>query len=155
VLEDLLARCRVRQLEQVSVSIAKRKPMMHDDFTRNFPRVLSIYVFSFLDPRSLCRCAQVRLVGWYRYKHRVDTFRRILVAHFLTHELQEFNLSIFLEHLTTDRKFLNINSEILVRNSEVLNQPTLTLLNQPTLTLLNQPTLTLLNQPTLTLLHRC
>lgn len=59
VLEDLVSKCKPKVLEQVSVSISKRKPMFHDDFTRNFPRVLSIYVFSFLDPRSLCRCAQV------------------------------------------------------------------------------------------------
>ncbi|CAD5118276.1 DgyrCDS6992 [Dimorphilus gyrociliatus] len=29
------------------------------DFTAALPRVLSIYIFSFLDPRSLCRCSQV------------------------------------------------------------------------------------------------
>ncbi|XP_016152524.1 PREDICTED: F-box only protein 16 [Ficedula albicollis] len=35
------------------------------DFTTRLPRVLSLYIFSFLDPRSLCRCAQV---SWH-WKH--------------------------------------------------------------------------------------
>ena len=64
MLEDLVGRCNVRQLELTSVVIARRKPVMYSDFTRSFPRVLSIYVFSFLDPRSLSRCAQVIATGF-------------------------------------------------------------------------------------------
>lgn len=38
------------------------------------PRVLSLYVFSFLDPRSLCRCAQV---SWYwKYLTELDCIWR-------------------------------------------------------------------------------
>lgn len=59
MLEDLIRRCNVRQLELTSAVIGRRKPVMHSNFTRSFPRVLSIYIFSFLDPRSLSRCAQV------------------------------------------------------------------------------------------------
>ena len=59
VLEDLVGRCKIKQLEQATAAIAKRKPTLHDDFTRSMPRVLSLYVFSYLDPRSLCRCSQV------------------------------------------------------------------------------------------------
>ncbi|ESN96696.1 hypothetical protein HELRODRAFT_138327, partial [Helobdella robusta] len=29
------------------------------DFVTIFPRYLSLYIFSFLDPKSLCRCSQV------------------------------------------------------------------------------------------------
>ena len=36
-----------------------RRGAAAEDFTRALPRVLSLYVFSFLDPRSLSRCAQV------------------------------------------------------------------------------------------------
>ncbi|XP_070190601.1 epithelial cell-transforming sequence 2 oncogene-like [Littorina saxatilis] len=34
-------------------------PMQHLDFSTVLPRFLSLYIFSFLDPKSLCRCAQV------------------------------------------------------------------------------------------------
>lgn len=37
-----------------------RIPIEALDFTMKLPRVLSLYIFSFLDPRSLCRCAQVK-----------------------------------------------------------------------------------------------
>jgi F-box protein 16 len=59
VLQDLIGQCSGRQLEQTAGFVARRKPVLHNDFIRSFPRVLSIYLFSFLDPRSLCRCAQV------------------------------------------------------------------------------------------------
>ncbi|XP_048793407.1 F-box only protein 16 [Lagopus muta] len=57
----------VDQLELCSLSLKKfcaRKlqdqiPIEALDFTMKLPRVLSLYIFSFLDPRSLCRCAQV------------------------------------------------------------------------------------------------
>ncbi|CAF2640057.1 unnamed protein product [Rotaria sp. Silwood2] len=62
VLEDLLAQCRPRQLAYARNLLTKKFPAQHQDFTRLFPRVLGLYIFSFLDPRSLCRCAQV---CWY------------------------------------------------------------------------------------------
>ena len=62
MLEDLIRQCNVRQLDLTSAVIARRKPVMYSDFTRLFPRVLSVYIFSFLDPRSLSRCAQVMLI---------------------------------------------------------------------------------------------
>ena len=40
--------------------INDRKPMHRGDFTRKLPRVVSLYIYSFLDPRSLCRASQVR-----------------------------------------------------------------------------------------------
>ncbi|XP_052549041.1 F-box only protein 16 [Tympanuchus pallidicinctus] len=57
----------VDQLELCSLSLKKfcaqklqdRIPIEALDFTVKLPRVLSLYIFSFLDPRSLCRCAQV------------------------------------------------------------------------------------------------
>ncbi|XP_031459715.1 F-box only protein 16 isoform X2 [Phasianus colchicus] len=57
----------VDQLELCSLSLQKfcakqlqdRIPIEALDFTMKLPRVLSLYIFSFLDPRSLCRCAQV------------------------------------------------------------------------------------------------
>jgi F-box protein 16 len=54
-----MAQCRPRQLTYARNLLTKRFPAQHQDFTRLFPRVLCLYIFSFLDPRSLCRCAQV------------------------------------------------------------------------------------------------
>ncbi|CAF3916879.1 unnamed protein product [Rotaria sordida] len=61
-LEDLFAQCRPRQLTYARNLLTKKFPAQHADFTRLFPRVLCLYIFSFLDPRSLCRCSQT---CWY------------------------------------------------------------------------------------------
>ena len=54
-----MAQCRPRQLTYARNALTKRFPANHQDFTRSFPRVLCLYIFSFLDPRSLCRAGQV------------------------------------------------------------------------------------------------
>ncbi|KAK6295436.1 hypothetical protein J4Q44_G00346620 [Coregonus suidteri] len=59
VLQDFFLRCSVGQLRFLRQNLTKRVPEENLDFTSVLPRVLSLYVFSFLDPRSLCRCAQV------------------------------------------------------------------------------------------------
>ena len=55
-----MAQSRPRQLTYTRNLLTKRFPAQHQDFTRLFPRVLCLYIFSFLDPRSLCRSAQVK-----------------------------------------------------------------------------------------------
>ncbi len=55
-----MAQSRPRQLTYTRNLLTKRFPAHHQDFTRLFPRVLCLYIFSFLDPRSLSRCAQVQ-----------------------------------------------------------------------------------------------
>ncbi|XP_056419789.1 F-box only protein 16 isoform X2 [Hyla sarda] len=62
VLCDLFERCSVSQLRFCSGHLEDKAPRDSLDFCTVFPRVLSLYIFSFLDPRSLCRCAQV---SWY------------------------------------------------------------------------------------------
>ncbi|UJR38299.1 hypothetical protein I4U23_030969 [Adineta vaga] len=62
ILDDLMAKSRPRQLTYTRNLLTKRFPAHHQDFTRLFPHVLCLYIFSYLDPRSLCRCAQV---CWY------------------------------------------------------------------------------------------
>ncbi|XP_071965985.1 F-box only protein 16-like isoform X2 [Antedon mediterranea] len=61
-LEHVLGQSNLNQLEFVKGVVSLQVPVRKEDFTRALPRVLSIYIFSFLDPRSLCRCAQV---CWY------------------------------------------------------------------------------------------
>lgn len=60
VLEDLLQLSKRRQFEFVRDIIHDRVPASNIDFTRVLPRVISLYIFSFLDPTSLSRAAQVR-----------------------------------------------------------------------------------------------
>ncbi|XP_064597165.1 F-box only protein 16-like [Liolophura sinensis] len=62
VLGDLIDKSKVKQLEFTRDLLQEKCPTMHYDLTRSLPRFLSIYIFSFLDPRSLCRCSQV---CWY------------------------------------------------------------------------------------------
>jgi hypothetical protein len=59
IIDDLIGICKPKQLIYARDCINKQAPIYHQDFTRLLPRVLNIYIFSFLDPRSLSRCAQV------------------------------------------------------------------------------------------------
>ncbi|XP_041419541.1 F-box only protein 16 isoform X2 [Xenopus laevis] len=59
ILSDLLERCSLSQLKFCNIHLQGKVPRESLDFTSILPRVLSLYLFSFLDPRSLCRCAQV------------------------------------------------------------------------------------------------
>ncbi|XP_045916954.1 F-box only protein 16 [Micropterus dolomieu] len=59
VLQDFVLSCSVEQLMFLSLSVSRRLPLQAADFTCLLPRALSLYIFSFLDPRSLCRCARV------------------------------------------------------------------------------------------------
>uniref|UniRef100_A0ACB8G993 F-box only protein 16 n=1 Tax=Sphaerodactylus townsendi TaxID=933632 RepID=A0ACB8G993_9SAUR len=70
VLMDLLERCSLPQLKFWVKQLHDRVPAEALDFTSKLPKVLSLYIFSFLDPRSLCRCAQV---SWHwKYLTELD-----------------------------------------------------------------------------------
>ncbi|CAG5927891.1 unnamed protein product, partial [Menidia menidia] len=68
VLRDLVLNCSVEQLRFLGLCVSGRLPLQAADFTCLLPRALCLFLFSFLDPRSLCRCAQV---SW-RWKNIVD-----------------------------------------------------------------------------------
>ncbi|KAM6221067.1 F-box only protein 16 [Rhynchocyon petersi] len=59
ILTGLLERCSLSQQKFCCRQLQEKIPAEALDFTTKLPRVLSLYIFSFLDPRSLCRCAQV------------------------------------------------------------------------------------------------
>nr|XP_008119343.1 PREDICTED: F-box only protein 16 [Anolis carolinensis] len=59
VLGDFLERCSPSQLKFCFKHLQERMPVEALDFTAKLPRALSLYIFSFLDPWSLSRCAQV------------------------------------------------------------------------------------------------
>ncbi|NXO71851.1 FBX16 protein, partial [Phainopepla nitens] len=70
ILVDLLERCSLSQQKFCAKQLQARVPTEAIDFTTRLPRVLSLYIFSFLDPRSLCRCAQV---SWHwKYLSELD-----------------------------------------------------------------------------------
>lgn len=62
VLDDLVRACSQPQLEHLHEATRPRVPLHRADFTRLLPRSLSLLLLSYLDPRSLCRAAQV---SWY------------------------------------------------------------------------------------------
>ncbi|XP_068610175.1 F-box only protein 16 [Brachionichthys hirsutus] len=59
VLQDFVLSCSSEQLLFLNLSVNGRLPLQAADFTCLLPRALCLYAFSFLDPRSLCRCARV------------------------------------------------------------------------------------------------
>lgn len=62
IIEDLVQGSKLKQLQHAQTLVNEKVPMKQEDFTRVLPKVLSVYLFSFLDPRSLCRCSRV---CWY------------------------------------------------------------------------------------------
>ncbi|XP_032299656.1 F-box only protein 16 isoform X2 [Coturnix japonica] len=59
ILVDQLDLCSLSLQKFCAKQLQDRIPIEALDFTMKLPRVLTLYIFSFLDPRSLCRCAQV------------------------------------------------------------------------------------------------
>ncbi|KAJ7341359.1 hypothetical protein JRQ81_005365 [Phrynocephalus forsythii] len=59
VFMDLFQRCSLAQLKFCLKQLQDRVPPEALDFTAKLPRALSLYIFSFLDPWSLSRCAQI------------------------------------------------------------------------------------------------
>lgn len=70
ILEILISKCKNSQLQYTFSLIDERIPITHVDFTRKLPRVITVYIMSFLDPRSLCRCAQV--CWFWKYLSELD-----------------------------------------------------------------------------------
>ncbi|ESN96439.1 hypothetical protein HELRODRAFT_185083 [Helobdella robusta] len=59
IIDDFVSQMKSKHLDALRELLANKKNFFHEDFTRCLPRILSVYIFSFLDPRSLSRCAQV------------------------------------------------------------------------------------------------
>ncbi|XP_005107124.1 F-box only protein 16 [Aplysia californica] len=81
--EELVGKSKRKQLEYARELIDSRVPCHKDDFTRYLPRVITLYIFSHLDARSLCQCAQV---CWYwRYLAELDQLWMPKCLHFGWH----------------------------------------------------------------------
>ncbi|XP_059150154.1 epithelial cell-transforming sequence 2 oncogene-like [Physella acuta] len=58
-LDVIFKQCSRSQYSFVQRWFSENMALQHLDFTTVLPRFLSCYIFSFLEPKSLCRCAQV------------------------------------------------------------------------------------------------
>ncbi|XP_033640268.1 F-box only protein 16-like isoform X1 [Asterias rubens] len=67
---DVTDRCSLGQLQFLKQIVINKLPVVRQDFTRELPRAICLYIFSFLDPRSLCRCAQV--CWFWKYLTELD-----------------------------------------------------------------------------------
>ncbi|KAK3563267.1 hypothetical protein QTP86_019335 [Hemibagrus guttatus] len=59
LLQLLLRRCSKSQLKSISDHFIKAIPVTRLDFTTVLPRIISLYILSFLSPMDLCAAAQV------------------------------------------------------------------------------------------------
>ncbi|XP_010835765.1 PREDICTED: F-box only protein 16-like, partial [Bison bison bison] len=59
ILTVLLEHCSLSQQKFCCRKLQQKIPAEALDFTTKLPKVLSLYIFSFLDSRSLCHCSQV------------------------------------------------------------------------------------------------
>ena len=59
-IEEILVLSKPKQIIHTREILDKVSPIYHVDFTRILPRVICLYIMSFLDPRSLCRSSQVK-----------------------------------------------------------------------------------------------
>lgn len=55
-------KCTIDQLLLIDTYVHPQLPEPARDFTRQLPRHLCLKIFSFLDPRSLCRATQVGIM---------------------------------------------------------------------------------------------
>merc|ERR1719322_275700 len=62
IVGDIINSLSHKHLVELNDKLNCKFPQERFDFTKILPRVLSLYLFSFLDPRTLCRCSQV---SWY------------------------------------------------------------------------------------------
>ncbi|PAA83361.1 hypothetical protein BOX15_Mlig016352g2, partial [Macrostomum lignano] len=59
LLHELLVDCTTKESDFLHQHTQRYVPQVRVDMTVELPRRLSLKIFSYLDPRSLCRCAQV------------------------------------------------------------------------------------------------
>nr|XP_039258747.1 F-box only protein 16-like [Styela clava] len=99
VIDDIFKSLSEKHLLAVHNELRQKFPEEKFDFTKRLPRVLSLYVFSFLDPRSLCRCSQV---SWYwKYLTELDCVWRpkcLRFGWYPTHQPSQYEETIWKRH---------------------------------------------------------
>ncbi|KAL5014605.1 hypothetical protein ScPMuIL_008875 [Solemya velum] len=106
VLEELLHKCKPKQVQHVRDVALQKLPLIKNDFTQVLPRVMSLYILSFLDPRSLCRCSQV---SWYwKFLSELDQLwmpKCLKLAWYLPHQPTPFETGSwkrnYIEHINS------------------------------------------------------
>ncbi|KAJ0027031.1 hypothetical protein NQD34_018031 [Periophthalmus magnuspinnatus] len=140
ILQDLIQSCSLDQLMLLRLTLSRRLPLQAADFTCMLPRALSLYIFSFLDPRSLCRCAQVQikvilshntfaLLDW-RWKNIVDLDQLWMVkclrrGWFLDFSPTQFEVNVWKRHYISTVQRLRTDSphEELCLEDALLSEP--------------------------------
>ncbi|XP_061668328.1 F-box only protein 16 [Syngnathoides biaculeatus] len=109
VLHDFVKSCSKEQLRFVEACVSQQLPLRAADFTCLLPRAICLYIFSFLDPRSLCRCARV---SW-RWKSIVDLDQLWMPKCLRLGWIISFSPTVF-EQGVWKRHYINTVQEILL-----------------------------------------
>ncbi|XP_077443087.1 F-box only protein 16 isoform X3 [Stigmatopora argus] len=120
VLHDFVKRCSKEQLRHVDVCVSRQLPLQAADFTCQLPRAICLYIFSFLDPRSLCRCARV---SWH-WKSMVELDQLWMAKCLRLGWFMSFSPSVF-EQGVWKRHYVITVQEMLLTASSVKQQITL------------------------------
>ena len=75
-IEEILALSKPKQLLHAREILDKVSPLYHIDFTRMLPRVICLYIMSFLDPRSLSRCSQVNFGKTFLQRYYINFIKK-------------------------------------------------------------------------------
>ncbi|OAF66091.1 F-box only protein 16 [Intoshia linei] len=59
IVTNMINKCKSKQIDTIACVVDKKRNHFHADFTRFLPKKLSLKIFEYLDPRSLCRASQV------------------------------------------------------------------------------------------------
>ncbi|XP_049612879.1 F-box only protein 16 [Syngnathus scovelli] len=113
VLHDFIKGCSKEQLRFIDLSVSRQLPPQAADFTCMLPRALCLYIFSFLDPRSLCRCARV---SWH-WKSIVDLDQLwmpkcVKLGWFLSFSPTVFEQGVWKRHYINTVKEMLLNAPI-------------------------------------------
>lgn len=87
----VFSQCRRSQYKFIQDYFQEKVPLQHLDFTTVLPAFLSLYIFTFLEPKSLCRAAQ----ACWHWKFLTE---QVIYSLFLLLE-SIFNSEIFLTSL--------------------------------------------------------
>ncbi|XP_022106911.1 F-box only protein 16-like [Acanthaster planci] len=96
---EIMERCSLGQLQFMKQIAVSKLPIVCQDFARELPRAICLYIFSFLDPRSLCRCAQV---CWYwKYLTELDQIwmpKALRLGWYLTFSPSPYETGVWKRH---------------------------------------------------------
>ncbi len=88
---SLLGRCRPPQLFYIRHVLDENKIYKAQDFTQVLPKYVSMYIFSFLSPRDLSRCAQTNS-HWKYLTEQVSQYNNVRPNCLALHSITTWNI---------------------------------------------------------------